>query len=419
MQKISYNTSNQSGVKTLNNQGEKDTYHGCGLLKRTAFLLPLTVASCMAMSVISTQAVADSVGPAVVAKADNHLWHGAIDDPQSFDEASRASILVYVLALQDLQKLTDAEMLDSFKIKSINRESVEKWLAKEFGRSLLNYQRASKSCSSNDWSCVGQVSTTEDILKKASETTSRVPHDLLPWRENLSDFAHNYVAEQLRLAALFPKVTSEIGLFNSNEWNGDDLPDRQFFLTFDDGPTTPHSTSDETLSMLAAENKNAIFFVLGENFQGRLNKTDAASVSELYKNQCVASHGWQHKSHAKWEQWQDSIKNTQALLNSTLPKNSVVSLFRPPYGQRKDDSSTFFQSQSLHVALWNLDSQDWNSHVDVNDIVNRMITLMLIKRHGVLLFHDVHPKAEVALPKIFKVLGNAVEWGNCHQLALM
>lgn len=102
-----------------------------------------------------------------------------------------------------------------------------------------------------------------------------------------------------------------------------------------------------------------------------------------------------------------------------LPKDNVLLLFRPPYGQRKDDSGTFFQSQSLHVALWNIDSQDWNGHVDVNDITNRMITLMLIKRHGVLLFHDVHPKAKVALPIIFSKLNNAVEWENCHQMALL
>jgi hypothetical protein len=43
-----------------------------------------------------------------------------------------------------------------------------------------------------------------------------------------------------------------------------------------------------------------------------------------------------------------------------------------------------------------------------------MATLMLIKRHGVLLFHDVHPKAKVALPVIFGKLGAAVEWRDCH-----
>lgn len=367
---------------------------------------------------LSNAVEAEYVGPAVVAKADHHLWVEAINTTDGFDRASRASILVYVLALKEMQKLSDAEMLSLFKIKSINRTSVEKWLVKEFGLSLHNYQRASKTCVANDWTCVGSVTTVEDLLKYAAESTPKIPPNLQAWRDNLNGFSHAYAAEQLRLAALFPKTSSEIALFNNNEWNGDSLPDRQFFLTFDDGPTGTHSVSDETLSMLETKKKSAVFFVLGENFQSRLNKTDSSALTALYKNQCVGSHGWEHKSHAKWDQWQDSIQRTQALLNKTLPKSNVVSLFRPPYGQRTEDSGSFFQLQSLQVALWNLDSQDWNSHVDVNDITNRMITLMLIKRHGVLLFHDVHPKAKVAVPLIIEEFNTAVEWGDCHQLLM-
>lgn len=367
-------------------------------------------------SMVSTQAVAEP-GPAVVAKADRHLWHGAINSPAGFDLASRASILVYVLALEDMRKLTDEEMIASFRIKSINRASVEKWLNKEQMLSLLNYQRASKDCLANDWTCIGSVSTSEELLNKSAEAVHKTPDDLIPWKDNLSGFSHSYLAEQLRLAALFPKVSSEIDLFNTNEFNGDTAGDKQFYLSFDDGPTSIHGTTDETLAMLNAEKKSAVFFLLGENLQGRLNKTDTATLAALYKNQCVASHGWEHKSHAKWDQWQESINHTQALLNSTVP-SAMVPLFRPPYGQRKEDSGSYFESHSLRVALWNLDSQDWNSHVDINDITNRMITLMLIKRHGVMLFHDVHPKAKVALPKIFEEVGNAVEWGECHQLGL-
>lgn len=386
------------------------SWHG-----RTASLLSLVAAFCSVL-LISSQAVADGVGPAVIAKADRHLWHDAINTADGFDRASRAALLTYVLALQDMQKLSGSEMLAAFKIKSINLASAEKWLKKEFSLSLLNYQRASKNCATDDWTCVGSVTTTEDLLKKAAEATPKTPQNLMAWLANFNSFSHAYVAEQLRLAALFPKTSSEIDLFNDNEWNGDTLEDRQFFLTFDDGPTSSHGTSDETVSMLERQKKSAVFFVLGEHFQGRLNKTDAAAMTVLYLNQCVASHGWEHQSHARWDQWQDSIKRSQALLNESLPKSNVAPLFRPPYGQRKDDSGAFFQSQSLHVSLWNLDSQDWNSHVAVNDITNRMITLMLIKRHGVLLFHDVHPKAKVALPTIFEELGNAVEWGDCHQL---
>lgn len=385
--------------------------------KLVAVALPLLAALCITLT--PTQAVADYVGPAVVAKADRHLWAEPINTPIGFDRASRASILVYVLVLQDMQGLSDAEMQASFKIKSINRASVEKWLVKEYGLSLLNYQRASASCVESDWTCVGNLDTTEELLKRAAESSPRTPRKLLAWRDNLGNFSRAYVAEQLRLAALFPKVSSEIDVFNETEWNGDSYADRQFYLSFDDGPTGVHGITDETLEMLATEKKSAVFFVLGEHFQGRLKKTDSAALASLYKNQCVALHGWEHQSHAKWDQWQNSIKRTQALLDEALPKNNVAPLFRPPYGQRKDDSGAFFQSQSLHVALWNLDSQDWNSHVSIDDVTNRMIALMLIKRHGMLLFHDVHPKAKVALPRMFDELGSGVEWGDCHQLANM
>jgi peptidoglycan/xylan/chitin deacetylase (PgdA/CDA1 family) len=173
--------------------------------------------------------------------------------------------------------------------------------------------------------------------------------------------------------------------------------------------------------MLAAQQKSAVFFMLGSHLQNRLKKTNAANLAALYANQCVASHGWEHQSHAKWPQWQTSILNTQTLLKSVFsnpnPKiQSFVPLFRPPYGQRKADSGAFFQEQGLQVALWNLDSQDWNNHVDADDIVNRMTGLMLIKRHGVLLFHDIHPKANRALPILFDELSNAVKLRDCHQI---
>jgi hypothetical protein len=64
-----------------------------------------------------------------------------------------------------------------------------------------------------------------------------------------------------------------------------------------------------------------------------------------------------------------------------------------------------------------MDSQDWNARIEAEDIINRMEILMLIKRHGVLLFHDIHPKAPKAVPVIVEEFGSAVEWGDCHQIA--
>jgi peptidoglycan/xylan/chitin deacetylase (PgdA/CDA1 family) len=376
------------------------------------FMLTLNVAMLNVMP-----ALAD--GPANVAKANYHLWPDAINTSEGFNKASRAYILLYLLALHDMQQMTDGEMLSSFKIKSLNRASVDKWFKKEQAQILVNYQRATVNCIADDWSCVGQTATVDGLLKKATAARVKAPHELQGWQDNLIGFSRVYIAEQLRLAALFPKVSSEIDRFNANELNGDNVPDRQFFLTFDDGPTNPQGSTDDTLMMLATQKKSATFFVLGKNFQARLSKVGSDSLAKLYQSHCVASHGWEHQSHAKWEQWQDSVKRTQDLIASTIDAKHRLALFRPPYGQRKPDSEAFFRSQSLQVALWNLDSQDWNGHVSADDIVDRMVTLMLIKRHGVLLFHDIHPKAKVALPVMFSLLGNSVIWEDCNLLLSM
>jgi peptidoglycan/xylan/chitin deacetylase (PgdA/CDA1 family) len=380
----------------------------------------MTARACAAISLAagallaSAPSVRADVGPAVVAKADASLWAGKLDTRAGFDKASRASILVYAQVLQDMQKLSDGDMLAAFNIKSVNRASTEKWLKKEVELSAGNYRHASAGCTAADWTCIEPADSPAAFLQAAGAWGARVPQASAAWQANLAAFSHAYVAEQMRLAALFPKVTSEIDRFNDQEWNGDALPDAQFLLSFDDGPTAPNGTTDDTLRMLAAQKKSAIFFMLGGNLQARVNKAGAAALAEQYAGQCVASHGWEHQSHAKWDQWQDSVKRTHALLRATFPDKSVLPDFRPPYGQRTADSGAFFREQGLQVALWNLDSQDWNAHVTPADIIDRMTTLMLIKRHGVLLFHDVHPKAGVALPAIFDKLGTAVEWRECH-----
>lgn len=369
-----------------------------------------------ALSLLGYSLNTPAAGPSVVAKVDAHLWQAPMNTPDSFDKASRAAILEYSTALANRGKLSDTDMKAAFNIKTVNRASVTQWLNKELALSLRNYQNAAKNCTADDWTCVGTPTSTADLLTQADSVASKIPPALSAWHTNLAQFSRAYVAEQLRLAALFPKTSSEIDFFNSNEWNGDNFTDRQFLLSFDDGPTQARGDTDDTLAMLAANQKSAVFFVLGANLQNRINKTDADTVAALYKNQCVANHGWEHQSHAKWANWQDSIQRTQTLITSTLSTGNALTLFRPPYGQRKADSGAFFQQQGLQVALWNLDSQDWNKQVNSDDILNRILTLMLIKRHGVLLFHDVHPKAKAALPLLFNEVGNAVEWRDCHSL---
>lgn len=380
---------------------------------------PVAVKGLAALAIAAALAAphAMAAGPAVVAKADLSLWGEPINRRAGFDKASRASVMVYVATIDELRRMTDEAMLAAFSIKSVNRASVDKWVDKELELSLANYRAASVDCGKGgDWTCLEATpSNASGLVSAVASWSARVPSAQAAWRANLAAFSRAYVSEQMRLAALFPKTTSEIDRFNDGEWNGDNLPDTQFLLTFDDGPNAPGGSTDDTLRMLASTRRTGVFFMLGGNLQTRAGRAGAPSLVEAFRGQCVASHGWEHQSHQRWEAWQDSIKRTHALLRSTFPEATVLPWFRPPYGQRTADSGSFFREQGLQVALWNIDSQDWNAHMSSTDLVDRMVTLMLVKRHGVLLFHDVHPKAHVALPVIFDKLGDAVSWRECRE----
>jgi len=348
-----------------------------------------------------------------VAVGDRRLWTESVNTREGFDRASRAAILFYAL---ELGRQKTAEN------KTFNRPSVNKWLNKELNLAQQNYQFAAKTCQSNDWTCIDSANNSDDFIAKAEGL--RIPAALDSWQEKTAEFVGIYVAEQIHLADVFPTTSSEIDLFNDNEWDGDKISDRKFFLTFDDGPTGRGGNTDNVLQMLAAQKKSAVFFVLGQRFANRQKTNGPAALTQLYKGQCVGAHGWEHLSHEKRSKyavdnkWQSSVTGTIALLKNTFDGASIfLPLFRPPYGQRKSDSGAFFQKEGLQVALWNMDSQDWNAQIKAEDIVNRMEILMLIKRRGVLLFHDIHPKAEKAVPAIIADFGSAVEWGDCHQIA--
>jgi peptidoglycan/xylan/chitin deacetylase (PgdA/CDA1 family) len=345
-----------------------------------------------------------------IAKADPVSWPGSLDSRADFDAASRATLLGFADALE-----SDLPVPGPFA-SGQSRSSVNKWLAAERGRLLANYWLASRPCTAADWTCAPSVKTYADFADKSRGLPAVAPPQFQTWWNEIKEFSRTYIAEQIRLAALFPETSSEIDLFNNNERNGDELPDRQFFLTFDDGPSAAGGATDATLAMLAKERKSAVFFVLGDAFQSRLAATGRPALTDLYGSNCVGSHGWEHKSHATWDGWQSSIERTQALLAETVPHKNLLPFFRPPFGERRADSDAFFRQHGLKVVLWNLDSLDWSDQVDAQIVGNRVLTLMLLKRRGLILFHDVHPKAAATLPALFQRLGKAVDWGDCHRL---
>jgi peptidoglycan/xylan/chitin deacetylase (PgdA/CDA1 family) len=374
--------------------------------------LILTIAMALGMA-IRVHAMADATNIAVAHPA---LWPAPLDSTPGFDRASRAELLVYAAALDDAARMSTEELRAALATKTFSADSVAHWLERERNRVALNYERALHGCTLKDWSCVAQPESFAALIAAGRSLAAKAPAAFAPWHQDLEKFAKAFALEQLRLAAAFPDGGNEADLFSDIEWTGESLPDRTFALTFDDGPTAKGGTTDQTLALLERLNKSGAFFLVGVRLEKRIAETGSAAVASLYGKQCVASHGWEHYSHATWDDWQGSVTRTKALLSATFAPTSVLPLFRPPNGQRRPDSGTFFESQSLHVALWNIDTYDWNSAMDGEAVAGRVVTLILLRRHGVLLFHDKFGNALSALPTVFASLGKVIDWPDCHRL---
>lgn len=356
---------------------------------------------------------AQAAGPASFATLDRATWPEPLHSQAAFDKASRAEILTFAQALQASEGLNEAAWIERLGLKSVDRQSIAQVRERFWQRLLENYRLASRDCAPTDDFCP-PVADLAGLQEQAHQLVVAPNSRYFAWAEASRRFHLNYLNEQMRLAALFPRVSSEIELFSGQERNGDELGDMQFLLTFDDGPSAVDGSSDKLTAWLRQQRLSATFYVLGGNLQKRLQKTSAEAVRQLYAGQCVASHGWEHKSHASWSDWQGSVILTRELLQQTVPE-LYVPLFRPPYGQRHADSQAFFAGQGLQVALWQIDSQDWSSKVGAEASGQRVLTLMLLWRRGVLLFHDVHRKAESGLPWLLQSTnGVPLQWQDCR-----
>lgn len=355
-----------------------------------------------------------AAGPDAVARSDRSLWPEPLDSAKYFNLASRAEILVFAGALAEVSALDEAGLKAELHIKSADKASVLRVRDKLAQRLIENMRAARASCHDGEVFC-DAIESRGALFEAAGKMSAQLPDAYRPWYVNAQTFHRLYAGELLRLAALFPKISSEIDTYSAVERDGFELGDGHFLLTFDDGPTVKGGTTDSLLSTLENLDIHGMFYVLGERLQARSHIVEKTPLPQRYRGQCVALHGWVHNSHQKWDEWQKSVLDTQALVKQTFPEQ-YRPFFRPPYGQRQADSGKFFSEHGLAVALWNIDSQDWNAKVSDSEAAQRVLSLMLLWRRGVILFHDIHPKAEKAVPwLVAKTQQSGISWDDCRK----
>jgi peptidoglycan-N-acetylglucosamine deacetylase len=353
-------------------------------------------------------------GPEKVATFDRTLWPYLIHSKSSFDDASRHEIISYVRQINSINLSDTSSIVEFTSVKNVNPPSVSKWLTFTQNNLLHNFKQAQKSCSDKKELCQN-VNNWQEL--STLSTHYKPEQTLLPWYNASQTFFSYYLYEQVRLAALFPRITSEIDTLDEREVQGFEYPDGQFLLTFDDGPK--YSQTPLVTNQLRQLNINGIFFVLGENLEGALKSHGSNDLKQLYNGMCVGSHGYVHTPHPKLENWSDLYDITRSLITDNqlqgTSKNRVW--FRPPYGQRQQALVDRLWSLGDRVMLWNIDSQDWNQKLTTKQVQDRTITLMLLHRKGIILFHDVHPKALEVVKNLDSFHRNHItSWVNCKEI---
>jgi hypothetical protein len=71
----------------------------------------------------------------------------------------------------------------------------------------------------------------------------------------------------------------------------------------------------------------------------------------------------------------------------------------------------------LKLVLWNIDSHDWDDGLTADDVEARVMSLMLLWRRGLILFHDFFPRSQKVVPRLVSWLAHdGVTWADCHAI---
>lgn len=356
-----------------------------------------------------------TAAPNEAATLDRGTWPEQLTSPALFDVASRAEILAFAHALLASEALDESALKQRLGLKTINPDAIDTVRKRMWQQLLSNYNIAQQSCDQDASFCY-YVDSMDSLREQAGKFAIADDSFYVAWAQPSGEFHQRYLDEQLRKAALFPQISSEVELFGEQERNGEGMHDRLFLLTFDSGPSQVPGTTDWLTDYLRKQSISGQFFVLGNSVQVRLDKGGERELQALYKGQCVGVQGWEYRSHSHWQAWQDSILRSVALVKQVLPHNYLAQ-FRPPYGQRRADSGVFFQGQGMQVSLWDIDAQDMAANLSAEQSAQRVLTLMLLWRHGVIKFHDTQDKVRGALPWLLKATAQSgLGWEDCEVL---
>jgi len=351
--------------------------------------------------------------PGDIATLDRSTWPEKLDNPTLFDVASRAEVLMFARGLLGSEALDEAALAQRLGLRTVNLEAINSLRERLWQRLLTSYNYAQQSCDQDASFCF-LVEDLPTLREQAAKFVVSEESYYTKWAEPSRIFHLQYLDELMRKAALSPQTTSEVDHFGDYERNGDEMHDRLFLLSFDSAANLQPDNTDWIADYLRKSSLSGTFFLLGKDVQARLADRSVNNLQAEFSKLCVGVQGWEFRSHSHWQDWQDSVRRSSDLVKNKLPEN-YVPLFRPPEGQRRSDAGSFLRSQGLQVALWDIDAQDGAGKLKGNLSAQRVLTLMLLWRHGVINFNMKQDAVKTALPwLITQTAQSGIGWEDCQ-----
>ena len=180
--------------------------------------------------------------------------------------------------------------------------------------------------------------------------------------------------------------------FGQQQYNDNDLlKDGEIALTFDDGPLRPYT--QPVLAALAQHCSKATFFMVG-----RMAVADPEMVREVARHgHTIGTHTWSHQNmramlphRAKME-----IELGFSAVRRALGE-PIAPFFRFPYLADSRAMTAHLQTRNLAIFSIDADGYDYRTQNGA-DVHRAIVSQLMVKRKGIILFHDIQPSTARAL----------------------
>jgi peptidoglycan-N-acetylglucosamine deacetylase len=176
-------------------------------------------------------------------------------------------------------------------------------------------------------------------------------------------------------------------------------PDKQLYLTFDDGPVT--GPTEFVLDELASAHVAATFFCIGDNIRKhpQIFRRIAADGHTVGNHTVNHLNGWRTSS----EKYSENVKEFDTI-TAEIGYEKTTGLFRPPYGR-----ITGKQIKALtgyRIIMWDVLSRDYDNHLSPEHCLRR--TINACGPGSIIVFHDSYKSErnmEYALPRLIDHFG--------------